>query len=272
MIVSSGVAASTAGTCVLVQELKYSRRRRLVVEAVAGGVPVGAAAADRQPAEMAAVTDDVDLGTRVDTGVSDVEEAAPANMHVTAERLLAEELRADVGVHAVGADEDVAGDDLAVGELAGDPVTGVGHLGHLVAEADVLVAERAGDHGVELAAEDAGQRRAVALAVGVDVLVADHLAVAGERAVARQQVRHLGELVLEPEALDDADAVGPDVQADAGGPELRVALVDHHVETGLLEGQAGRQPTYPGATDHSLAGHVFSSWFSVREPSSSVRA
>ena len=56
---------------------------------------------------MAAVADDVDLGPRVDAGVGDVEEAAPADVQVTAERLLAEELRADVGVHAVGADQEV---------------------------------------------------------------------------------------------------------------------------------------------------------------------
>jgi hypothetical protein len=187
-------------------------------------------------------------------------------VQVTAERLLAEELRADVGVHAVGADEEVAGGGLAVGERADDLVATVLGLDQLVAEAEVLVAERAGDHRVEVAAEDPGQRRAVALAVGVDVLVADQLAVAGEGAVARQEVGHLHELVLEPEPLDDAHAVGPDVQADAGGPQLRVALVDHHLEASLLEGQAGRQATHPGTTDHSLAGHVFSSWFTVREP------
>ena len=73
----------------------------------------------------------------------------------------------------------------------------------------MVVAERAGDHGVEVAAKDTSQRRAVALAVGVDILVANHLAVAGEGAVAREQVRHLGELVLEAEALDDTYPVRP---------------------------------------------------------------
>jgi hypothetical protein len=120
-----------------------------------------------------------------------------------------------------------------------------------VADVQALGRQRAGERGQQVGAVHLVVREAEGLDDGIAQVGAQQRApvvpsalVPGQRADA-----HPGQVVGQPQAVQDARRVGADLDAGADLADGRSALVDVDVEAGLQERQRGCDPTDTAADD-----------------------